>query len=55
MVVVPAVRADTKPVEFPIVATGGLKLVHVPPVTELLKVVVKPEHKVVVPDIAAGD
>lgn len=52
MVAVPAEAPLTTPLEAPIVATAGLLLLHVPPVTALLSVVVPPTQIVVVPVIA---
>ena len=45
----------TMPVKDPIVASPVAELLHVPPATVLLSVVVKPTHIVFVPVIAAGD
>ena len=44
----------SKPDAGSIVATGVLSLLHVPPATVLLRVVVVPEHNVVTPVIADG-
>jgi hypothetical protein len=51
---VPTVRAVIAPVEEPIDATDVLLLLHVPPVSLLLSVVVKPVHKVAEPVIAGA-
>jgi hypothetical protein len=52
---VPPETLVTKPVEEPTVATAVLLLLHVPPLIELLNVVVPPLHMRAVPVIAAGD
>jgi len=54
MVTTPSVMPVTVPVEDPIVATPVLLLLHTPPLVELVNVVVKPTHTLVVPPIAAG-
>jgi len=51
---VPVVSALTMPLDDPMVATVVLLLVQVPPLTELLNVVVVPSHKLVEPVIAPG-
>jgi hypothetical protein len=53
MVLVPAPTALTRPVPLT-VATGVKLLLHVPPGTASLKLVVVPTHTVVVPSIAVG-
>ena len=53
MVVVPAVRAVTKPVVWFTVATAALLLVHFPPPMLLLKVEVEPAQIFVFPLIGA--
>ena len=55
MIEVPNATPVKSPVVDPIVATAVLLLVHVPPVDELVRVVVEPLHTVVVPAIAAGE
>lgn len=55
MLHVPAVTPDTTPLPEPTVATDVLELVHVPPLTELLSVVVKPVPTVVIPVIGGID
>jgi hypothetical protein len=54
MVLVPVLTAVTKPVLGFTVATAVLLLLHTPPAVTLLKVVVAPTVKLVVPVIAAG-
>lgn len=54
IMLVPAVMPDNKPVEGLMVAVVGALLLHVPPVSVLLRVVVPPAHKLVVPVIPAG-
>ena len=51
---VPAATPDTTPVEDVTAATLLLPLVHVPPPTELLNVVVLPAHTLVVPVMEDG-
>lgn len=53
--VVPALSAFTSPLVDPIEATTGLLLLHVPPVTELLKVADELAHSAEVPDITDDD
>ena len=53
MVAVPAVTPVTTPVDEPIVAFA-LPLLHVPPVTRSLSVVVAPAHTLAVPAMAVG-
>jgi len=50
----PATRPDTTPPEFTL-ATVVLELVHVPPVTELVRAIVDPSHTAEGPPIAAGE
>jgi hypothetical protein len=50
----PVTSAFTTPDVDPIVATAVLELVHVPPVTPLVRVVVAPSHSAVVPLMAVG-
>jgi hypothetical protein len=52
--VVPAAIAETMPLEEPTVAIEVFELLHTPPLTELLNVVVPPEHIPNVPVIADG-
>jgi hypothetical protein len=54
MTEVPAETPVTTPVPAITVATEGVALLHVPPAVALLKVVVVPEHRVVVPVIRTG-
>ena len=54
MTVVPVAMPVTIPVEEATIATLVLPLLHTPPPTELLNVVVLPAHTVVVPVIADG-
>jgi hypothetical protein len=54
MIDVPAETPFTKPLPEPIVATGVLPLVQVPPPGEELNVEVLPRHKDVVPETGAG-
>ena len=54
MFTLPAVTPLTTPVAAFTVATDKLLLVHVPPVTASLNVVVLPAQTVALPDIAAG-
>jgi hypothetical protein len=54
IVLVPAAMPDNKPVEGLMVAVDGALLLHAPPVSVLLSVVVAPAHKLVVPVIPAG-
>ena len=54
IIVVPAVRPVTTPVETPIVATPVLPLVHVPPLVASVRVVVAPTQALSVPPMAAG-
>ena len=51
---VPAVTPVSKPEDSPIVATPGVLLVHVPPVTPSASVLVPPTHSVVVPVIGGA-
>ena len=51
--VVPAEVPVATPEDAPIVATVEVPLVHVPPGTEFINVVVPPAHTVVVPVIGA--
>ena len=54
MVATPVLTAVTRPVDEPTVATEPLVL-HVPPITVLVKVRLEPRHNVGVPTIAAGN
>jgi hypothetical protein len=54
MSAVPALIAATSPVDMLMVATEALPLLHVPPVTGLLSVVVDPSHSNNVPVMAPG-
>lgn len=54
MVDVPALTPVAMPLVEPIVATPVLPLLHVPPGTLLLSVVVAPWHTEVVPPMAEG-
>ncbi len=54
MVVVPTPVLATTPVPEPIVATAVFDEDHVPPDTELFRVVPVPLHVAAVPEIAAG-
>ena len=54
MVSVPDARPDIVPDAEPIVASVGVLLLQVPPVEELVSVVVEPTHTLFVPPIAAG-
>jgi hypothetical protein len=54
MIVVPADKPVTTPELMPTGPIDVFALLQVPPVRELLKVVVNPSHTVSVPDIAAG-
>ena len=55
MVAVPGPEIPlTIPVDAPIVATAVLLLLHVPPATVLLSVILDPTHTADVPVIAAG-
>jgi len=51
---VPVPAPVTVPVEDPTVATDGLPLVHAPPDTEFVRVVLLPTHTVATPPIDAG-
>ena len=55
MVAVPPDTPVSKPDEEPIVEITVLLLLHVPPVTASLKVVVKPAHTLDAPEIAIGE
>lgn len=50
----PAATPVTIPVELPILAIEGLALVHTPPLTECVSVVVRPKHTFGVPPIVAS-
>jgi len=52
--VVPNESPVTKPLEDPTVATPLLELVHVPPGTDPVSVVVEPIHIPVIPDIVGA-
>ena len=54
IIVVPAVTPVTSPVVRPMVATPGLPLIQVPPVTASARVVVPPMHKGATPVIAGA-
>ena len=54
MVVVPTLTPDTTPVAAPTVATAPLLLLHTPPLTAVLNVVVHASHTVSVPAIELG-
>ena len=54
MVDVPADTPITRPVDEPIVATGVMLLLQVPPVVASLSKVVAPTHTLAVPVIAGG-
>ncbi len=54
MVATPAATPVTTPEEEPTVATSKSELVHTPPVTVLVRVVVAPTHTVGVPPIVGG-
>ena len=54
MLVVPADSVVTNPVVKPIVATLGLPLIHVPPKTASVHVVVCPTHSTPVPIMGSG-
>ena len=55
MVAVPVPAPVTEPVDEPIFAMPALLLVHVPPITVSVKVVLPPKQTPNVPVIAAGD
>lgn len=52
---VPAATPVTIPEELPTVASARLLLVHVPPETALVNVVVNPTHTLVVPEKEPGE
>ena len=54
MVEIPAVTPPAKPEEEPIVATGKLLLVHVPPAGVEFKLVVRPTHTLAEPVMPDG-
>jgi hypothetical protein len=55
IVAVPVATPVTIPLVNPMVATDVALLLHVPPVVELVNVVVPPEHALAVPDMEAGN
>ena len=55
MLTVPADTPVTMPDVMPTVATVVLELLHVPPVTESVSVIVDPAHTVPGPDIEGTD
>jgi len=54
MLVVPAATPDTIPEPVPIVALTVLLLAHVPPVVELVSVILAPSQTDEAPEIAPG-
>lgn len=55
MTVVPVAMPDTMPEAAPTLPTDGLLLLHVPPLTASVNVIVVPIQSAIVPMIADGD
>jgi hypothetical protein len=54
MEVVPAATPVTTPEAEPMVATAGLALVQLPPVTVSASVIIAPTHSVLLPEMGDG-